>query len=50
VLYHGTPVAIQDLPWDMLVARTWALAGNPSWKKEKIVEYPNNIYLVINEK
>ena len=50
VLYHGTQVAIHDLPWDMLVARTWALAGNPSWKREKIVEYPNNIYLVINEK
>ncbi len=50
VLYHGTQVAIHDLPWDMLVARTWALAGNPSWKKEKIYEYPNNIYLVINEK
>ena len=50
VLYHGTRVAMQDLPWDLLVARTWALAGNPSWKKEKIVEYPNNIYLVINEK
>ena len=50
VLYHGTPVAFHDLPWDILVARTWALAGNPSWKKEKIVEYPHNIYLVINEK
>ena len=50
VLYHGTQVAIQDLPWDILVARTWALADNPSWKKEKIVEYPNNIYLVINQK
>jgi hypothetical protein len=50
VLYHGTQVAIHDLPWDILVARTWALAGNPSWKKEKIYEYPNNIYLVINEK
>ena len=50
VLYRGTPVAIHDLPWDILVARTWALADNPSWKKEKIVEYPNNIYLVINEK
>ena len=50
VLYHDSQVAIQDLPWDMLVARTWALAGNPSWKKEKIYEYPNNIYLVINVK
>ena len=50
VLYHGTQVAIHDLPWDMLVARTWALADNPSWKKEKIVEYPNNIVLVINQK
>ncbi len=50
VIYHGTQVAIHDLPWDMLVARTWALAGNPSWKKEKIYEYPNNIVLVINEK
>jgi hypothetical protein len=50
VLYQGTPVAIHDLPWDILVARTWALAGNPSWKKEKIVEYPHHIYLVINEK
>ena len=50
VLYHGTQVAIHDLPWDILVARTWALAGNPSWKKEKIYEYPHNIYLVINEK
>jgi hypothetical protein len=49
VLYHGTPVAFHDLHWDMLVARTWALAANPAWKKEKIVEYPNNIYLVINE-
>jgi hypothetical protein len=50
VLYHGTQVAIHDLPWDILVARTWALAGNPSWKEEKIYEYPHNIYLVINEK
>ena len=49
VLYRGTPVAMVDLPWDLLVARTWALADNPSWKKEKIVEYPNHIYLVINE-
>jgi hypothetical protein len=30
------------------VARTWAL--DPSWKKEKIVEYPLNIDLVINKK
>jgi hypothetical protein len=50
VLYHGTQVAVHDLPWDLLVARTWELANNPSWKKEKIVEYPHNIYLVINEK
>ncbi len=50
VLYRGTQVAVHDLPWDLLVARTWALADNPSWKKEKIVEYPQNIYLVINEK
>ena len=50
VLYHGTQVAIKDLPWDMLVARTWALAGNPSWKKETIYGYPNNIVLVINKK
>jgi hypothetical protein len=50
VLYHGTQVAMHDLPWDLLVTRTWELAGNPSWKKEKIYEYPNNIYLVINEK
>jgi hypothetical protein len=50
VFYRGTRVAMPDLPWDLLVARTWALAGNPSWKQEKIVEYPNNIYLVINEK
>ena len=50
VLYHGTQVAFHDLPWDILVARTWALADNPSWKKEKIVEYPHHIYLVINEK
>jgi hypothetical protein len=50
VLYQGTQVTLHDLPWDMLVARTWALADNPSWKKEKIVEYPYNIYLVINEK
>jgi len=50
VLYHGTQVAMHDLPWDMLLARTWALAGNPSWKKEKIYKYPNNIYLVINQK
>jgi hypothetical protein len=50
VLYQGTPVAIHDLPWDLLVTRTWELAGNPSWKKEKIVEYPHHIYLVINEK
>jgi len=50
VLYQGTRVSIQDLPWDLLVARTWALAGNPSWNQEKIVEYPNNIDLVINEK
>jgi hypothetical protein len=50
VLYQGTPVAMHDLPWDLLVARTWALADNPSWKKEKIVEYPHHIYLVIHEK
>lgn len=50
VLYQGTPVAMQDLHWDLLVARTWALADNPSWKEEKIVEYLNHIYLVINEK
>jgi hypothetical protein len=50
VLYHGTRVDIHDLPWDLLVARTWALAGNTSWKKEKIIEYPHVIYLVINEK
>jgi len=50
VLYHGNQVAIHDLPWDMLVARTWALAGNPSWKEETIVEYPNNVILVINKK
>jgi hypothetical protein len=50
VLVRGAPVAIRDLPWDILVARTWALAGNPSWKQETIVEYPNHIYLVINEK
>ncbi|HEX5807059.1 MAG TPA: hypothetical protein VFY25_00220 [Anaerolineales bacterium] len=49
VLYHGRQVAFHDLPWDILVARTWALAGNPPWKKEKIVEYPHHIYLVINE-
>ena len=50
VLYQGAPVAVHDLAWDILVARTWALADNPSWQKEKIVEYPHNIYLVINEK
>jgi len=50
VYYHGTQVAFNDLPWDILVARTWALVDNPSWKKEKIVEYPYHIYLVINEK
>jgi hypothetical protein len=51
VLYHGTQVEIHDLPWDILVTRTWALAGNPTRKeKEKIYEYPHNIYLVINEK
>ena len=49
VLYQGTPVAVLDLPWDLLVARTWALAGNPSWKNEKIYECPHDIYLVINE-
>jgi hypothetical protein len=50
VLYQGTPVAMHDLPWDLLVARTWALAGNPSWNEEKMVEYPHHILLVINEK
>jgi hypothetical protein len=50
VYYQGAQVPIQDLLWDLLVARTWELAGNPSWKKEKIVEYPHHIYLVINEK
>jgi hypothetical protein len=50
VLYQGTHVAIHDLPWDILVARTWALGDNPSWKQEKIYEYPDNILLVINEK
>jgi hypothetical protein len=48
VLYQGTPVAFQDLPWDLVVARTWAL--DPSWKKEKIVRYPHSIDLVIHEK
>jgi hypothetical protein len=48
VLYRGTPVAFQDIPWDLVVARTWAL--DPSWKKEKIVEYPHSIDLLINEK
>jgi len=50
VLYQGTPVAFRDLPWDLLLARSWALTDNPSWKKEKIVEYPNHIDLVINKK
>ncbi len=50
VLYRGTRVPMQDLPWDLLVTRTWALADNPSWKQEKIVQYPDNIILVINEK
>jgi hypothetical protein len=50
VYYRGTQVPVHDLPWDMLVARTWALKDNPSWRQEKIVEYPQNIYLVINEK
>jgi len=50
VLYDGTPVTIHDLPWDMLVARTWELPDNPFWKKDKIIVYPHNIYLVINEK
>ena len=50
VYYHGMQVPIDELPWDLLVARTWALADNPSWKKEKIVEYPHHIYLVINVK
>jgi hypothetical protein len=49
VYYHGMQVALDNLPWDLLVARTWALADNPSWKKEKIIEYPHHIYLVINE-
>lgn len=50
VLYQGRPIAMHDLHWDMLVARTWALADNPSWKEETLVEYPNHIYLVINKK
>jgi len=50
VLYRGAQVPIRELPWDILVARTWALEDNPSWKKEIIYEYPQNIYLVINEK
>ena len=50
VLYHGTQVAMHDLPWDILVTRTWELAGNPSWEKGKMYEYPHHIYLVINEK
>jgi hypothetical protein len=51
VLYHGAPVALKDLPWDILVTRTWALAASPPRKeREKIYEYPHHIYLVINEK
>jgi hypothetical protein len=50
VLYQGTQVAMDQLPWDILVARTWALASNPSWKKEKIYEYPNHVDLIINQK
>jgi hypothetical protein len=49
-LYQGTPVAVQDFSWDLLVTRTWELANNPSWKKEKIVEYPHHIDLVLNDK
>ena len=50
VLYHGTQVAIHDLPWDIVVARPWELTGNPFWKKEKIYEYPHHINLVLNKK
>jgi hypothetical protein len=50
VLYQGVRVPMHDLPWDLLVARTWELEGNPAWEKEKIYEYPHHIDLVINEK
>jgi hypothetical protein len=49
VLYQGRQVAMRDLPWNLLVARTWALAGNPSWRQDTIYEYPNNILLVIKK-
>jgi hypothetical protein len=50
VLYQGRQVAAPDLPWDILLSRTWALANNPSWKKETIVEYPFHIILVVKER
>jgi hypothetical protein len=50
ILYQGAQVPIHALPWDLLVTRTWALAGNPFWKNEKMYEYPDHIILVINEK
>ena len=50
VLYRGRQVPIQDLPWDILVARTWELPTNPFWKQGKMYEYPNHIDLVVNEK
>ena len=50
VLYQSRQVPIQDLPWDILVARTWELPVNPFWKKGTIYEYPNHLDLVINEK
>jgi hypothetical protein len=49
VLYRGAPVAINDLPWEILITRTWALASSPA-RKEKIYQYPHNISLVINER
>jgi len=51
VLYHGTQVAINDLPWDILVTPTSALAANPTWKeKAEVYEYPYDVSLLINGK
>jgi hypothetical protein len=50
VLYHGTQVAINDLPWDILVARTGALIGNTAWReKGTLYEYSHDVSLLIRK-
>jgi hypothetical protein len=50
VLYRGVQVMIDELPWDILITRTSALASNPTWKeKGRVYEYPFDISLVVKQ-